>query len=307
VPIDVVIPAHNAAGCIAQAVASALRQAHVGRVIVVADACTDDTAQRARQVGADVVVERAFGSAAKSRNHGMALAQSTWVALLDADDAYLDGWLAAVADVADDVTPQTAAVFGGAIFNDKDGTEVPSASLPADGDVYVDLLTRSFFTTSATVFRKAAFEEAGGFDTSVDGAVLEDFELLTRLLAVHHAAFVRRHLVRYDKSDGSATRDPRHFSALRERGITIVDDALARRPLSPEDADLAYAQVHRMSAERFLAAHFVDNARRDLRAALQHAPQDGRLWAMALLSLLRPDERATLLRWRRQWRERAMR
>lgn len=45
--VDVVIPAHDEAGTVADVIGACQRAPSVGRVIVVADACTDDTARQA--------------------------------------------------------------------------------------------------------------------------------------------------------------------------------------------------------------------------------------------------------------------
>src|SRR5690606_10745307 len=90
--VDVVIPAHDEAGIIADAVRSALAQSRPpARVIVVADSCTDDTADVARGAGADVI-EVSAGSPAGARNAGITAAGAELVAFLDADDLWRPTW-----------------------------------------------------------------------------------------------------------------------------------------------------------------------------------------------------------------------
>ncbi|RKE18826.1 glycosyltransferase family 2 protein [Streptomyces sp. TLI_171] len=83
--VTVLIPAHDEADFIADAVESALAQTvRPVRVLVVADACTDDTAGIARRCGADVLEVH---QESKPRSLNLALAEVTteYVALLDAD------------------------------------------------------------------------------------------------------------------------------------------------------------------------------------------------------------------------------
>lgn len=100
--VSVIIPAFNAAGCLARAVASALAQEGLDgpvQVVIVDDASTDATAAEiARLVAAHPQVEghanpRNLGPA-DTRNRAIAAARAPWVAVLDADDAFEPGRLA---------------------------------------------------------------------------------------------------------------------------------------------------------------------------------------------------------------------
>ena len=138
-PIDVVIPAHNAAPCVARAVRSALAQEHVGRVIVVADACTDDTEHVAREAGADVVIPADEHSAGVSRNIGVKAATSKWVAFLDADDHYCPHWLQDVhTALQGPVGNDVMFVLGRPVFRHPDGTVVLGPRAPHGGLPPVD-------------------------------------------------------------------------------------------------------------------------------------------------------------------------
>jgi succinoglycan biosynthesis protein ExoO len=99
-PIDVsvVIAAYNAAATVGAAVESALRQEGVAvEVIVVDDASQDTTVEAVRAVRDErvrlLVLEHNGGPGA-ARNAGFAASRGAWVAVLDADDAFLPGRLA---------------------------------------------------------------------------------------------------------------------------------------------------------------------------------------------------------------------
>ncbi|MEE1787718.1 glycosyltransferase family 2 protein [Streptomyces sp. SP17BM10] len=83
--LTVLIPAHNEADFIADAVRSAFGQTVAPRtVLVIADSCTDDTVAIARRCGADVLeVDRR--SKPESLNLALAEVATEFVALLDAD------------------------------------------------------------------------------------------------------------------------------------------------------------------------------------------------------------------------------
>lgn len=105
VTLDVVVPAHNEAVVIGDLLDSLWRQegpARIGRVLVVADHCSDDTAAVARRAGAEVL-ERDGGGAGKppSLREGVALLagrpdRGDAVVLLDADCTCNPGFASAV-------------------------------------------------------------------------------------------------------------------------------------------------------------------------------------------------------------------
>jgi glycosyltransferase involved in cell wall biosynthesis len=87
-PVSVVIPAYDAGRFVAKAVATALAQTRAPlEVLVVDDGSRDDTAAVARAAGATVLSQRNAGPGA-ARNAGVRAAQGSWIAFLDADDAW---------------------------------------------------------------------------------------------------------------------------------------------------------------------------------------------------------------------------
>lgn len=86
---SVIIPAHNEEACISKALESIKQQSFTDyEVIVVCDACLDQTAEIARSYGAKVIRIYAHSSGA-ARNTGLDEAQGEWVLFCDADDWYL--------------------------------------------------------------------------------------------------------------------------------------------------------------------------------------------------------------------------
>jgi len=86
--VSFVIPVHNGAAYLPQAIDSALQQTEPpSEVIVVDDGSTDLSADLAEAFGPPVrCVRRAHAGQAAARNHGVALARGEFVAFLDADD-----------------------------------------------------------------------------------------------------------------------------------------------------------------------------------------------------------------------------
>ena len=96
--VTVVIPAFNAEAFIVRSIISALRQPEVSSVIVVDDNSSDGTIAAAKSSddssGRLMVVQQAENKGPGSaRNRGYDLSSTSWVALLDADDYFMDGRL----------------------------------------------------------------------------------------------------------------------------------------------------------------------------------------------------------------------
>jgi glycosyltransferase involved in cell wall biosynthesis len=106
--VSVVIPAYNAEQSLAETVASAQRQSLADiEILIVDDASRDGTLALARRIAAQdprvkVIAQGENRGPAGARNLGLAQATGTWIALLDADDAFEPGRLAALAGAARD-------------------------------------------------------------------------------------------------------------------------------------------------------------------------------------------------------------
>lgn len=107
--VSVLIPAYQAEATLERAVLSALQQTVADvEVLVLDDGSTDRTRQVAERLAAQDARVRVLPSSANvgvaaTRNRGLDAAQGTWVALLDADDAWLPGRLERLLAASGDV------------------------------------------------------------------------------------------------------------------------------------------------------------------------------------------------------------
>lgn len=86
---SIIIPAHNAAGYIRKALDSVACQTFKDyELIVVCDACDDNTAEIAREY-TDKVIEEAYHSDGPSRQRGLDAAAGDWILFMDDDDWWL--------------------------------------------------------------------------------------------------------------------------------------------------------------------------------------------------------------------------
>lgn len=86
---SVIIPSHNGADTITMALKSVLCQTYDNyELIVVCDACTDNTEEIARQYGATVILSDAHREG-PARNAGIVAAKGKWILFLDDDDYFI--------------------------------------------------------------------------------------------------------------------------------------------------------------------------------------------------------------------------
>ena len=104
IDVSVIIATYNVETYVARAIASALTQTGVSLEVIVVDDCSTDRTWETVSVIDDPRVHALQlpenGGPGVARNAGMALARGDWVAILDADDAFLPGRLRRLLDRA---------------------------------------------------------------------------------------------------------------------------------------------------------------------------------------------------------------
>jgi glycosyltransferase involved in cell wall biosynthesis len=166
--VTIVIPTHNYACYVGQAIGSGLDQGYRPiEIVVVDDGSTDQTPALLRGFEAKIRSVRLDGrGVSAARNAGLAQARGEYVVLLDADDLLLPGGVASqVALFAQ--RPDVDAVAGGWYACDVElGTVTRVRSSLKDGDVLSQLLRLNIVATpSAMMLRREALEAIGGFDS----------------------------------------------------------------------------------------------------------------------------------------------
>lgn len=187
--ISVITPCYNASASLAKTIESVLAQTMTDyEMVLLDDGSTDDTAEiiasyhdpRLRYV----YQENAGPSAA--RNHAVALARGEYIAFLDSDDIALPHRLASQAALLD-AHPEITVVGSGYTWIDENDQPIhwrhSWESRPDIGELRTWLFDCPF-VPSATMLRRAAYEEAGGFDRDLHGG--EDWNFWMRLYLGGH-------------------------------------------------------------------------------------------------------------------------
>ena len=190
--VAIVIPTLNRAPLLVGAIESALECKPAPEEIIVVDCgSTDDTRAVVRSFGDRVaLLERQLPNAASARNAGFMSSRSPYVGFLDSDDLALPGKTGGLAAVLDGM-PEAGLVHGAmGLIHGVDETDVGGSV--QDGDTgweardrrtrYSDLAVFCSMYTSATLMKRSAFEEIGGYDESLDA--YEDWDLYLRLSLV---------------------------------------------------------------------------------------------------------------------------
>ena len=106
-----VVPTHNRASLLKRHLAALGNQSYPRECvewIIICDGCIDDSAQVAREAGADQVIEQQGSGPAAARNAGLAAARAPIVLFLDDDIIPTPGWVQALVD---DFGPNDAMVL----------------------------------------------------------------------------------------------------------------------------------------------------------------------------------------------------
>jgi glycosyltransferase involved in cell wall biosynthesis len=179
--VSVIIPTHNRAALVAEAVASVMTQTFRDfEILVVDDGSTDATPQvLAPLEGVKVLHHACRRGVAAARNLGAAAAQGEWLAFLDSDDLWLPEKLARqmayLEERPDLLLCQTDETWM------RHGVRVnkPLSHRKMAGRIFLPSLQRCLVSPSTVVLQRQLLTNHGGFDEDLPAA--EDYDLWLRL------------------------------------------------------------------------------------------------------------------------------
>ncbi len=216
--VDVIVPAFNAAKTLPFALESVIAQAfHDWRILLVDDGSTDNTAQVVApfldRLGPRIqYIRQENRGLPAARNTAIRAATAEFLALLDADDAWMPCRLAESVKTLRE-RPRASLAYGGVTCIDAEGR--PGKTFVgrrrgAEGRIAPRIYMRKIDLPCPTItFRRSCLDEVGNFDETMRAT--EDRDLWLRIALRHEVAFVPRVLAYYRVSPGSMTADPQRM------------------------------------------------------------------------------------------------
>ena len=191
--VAVIIPAYNAANFIERAIRSALQQSETAEVIVVDDVSTDETCAVVQALATgdprvELLRRTENGGPSAARNDAIDAASSDWIAILDADDAYVPGRLAPLLQLAREQSADMVAdnlVY----FDVKADEPLGPVMAPAIGVQHITLdhvfrstpdSGRDYVTLKPMFRREFLLDHSLKYDETIRNG--EDFDLAVRCL-----------------------------------------------------------------------------------------------------------------------------
>jgi len=294
--ISAIIPSHNCAAFVGEAIRSVLSQSRqVHELIVIDDGSTDDTASVVRRFGEALIYIRTDNQGvAAARNAGLTRATGDCVAFLDADDAWYPRKLELQTRVLEahppvqavcsdfDLVDHTGALVQERFVKDKyrvfrahgvDWPDVFPERLTVTGgggevdvffgDAFPVLFRGNFVNTSSMLIRRAAIDAAGRFTAT--RLTQEDYELWLKLALRGPMAYVDGPLLFFRRRPDQLTRVGRNTRIAQDVADVVMDIAEpARQRLGEREVARRVSEVLRRLASAHLGSRQPIAARRVL-------------------------------------------
>jgi cellulose synthase/poly-beta-1,6-N-acetylglucosamine synthase-like glycosyltransferase len=260
--ISVVIPAYNAQSFLSRAIESALSQRlPPAEILVIDDGSTDQTLEAASAFGDRVkAFRKTNGGPASARNFGIQQAKGAWIALLDADDAWVPEKLEEQVKLIDSRVGLIHAKARGRVNSIETET------------TFADLWERNRILNSSVLLRRDAYVQIGGFDEDPALIGVEDYNFWLRLAASGwKICGSSKELCLYTPAPDSLSRQVLRFATAElmnarklSRLLSLTHDELCRKELSILDQyGLELLHIRDLSHAR---EYFLQGLRRQLGA-----------------------------------------
>lgn len=232
--VSVVIPCHNYAHFLNEAIESVLRQEYRPfEIVVVDDGSTDQTPRVTASYPSVRYCYQPNAGLAAARNKGISESRGGYILFLDADDRLCAGALASAVSVMSE-NPCCGFVYGDFRAIDINGANFEAFKRPLQHrDDYLGLFEGNHIAMCATVlYPRHVLEQVGGFRTELRAA--EDYDLNFRIARLFP---YKRHgavMAEYRRHDGNMTVDVALMlrstvSVVRAQREHVVAEASQRR------------------------------------------------------------------------------
>lgn len=252
------------------------------RVLAVNDGSTDGSAAVLERLADELptfdFVSTENGGVAKARNHGTELAETDYVAYLDADDlwhpAKIERQVAALVRLGED--PEWGAAYTlYRVIDRHDRTIKSGPAHDARGRMFDShLVNNQVGNGSSILVRRDAALEVGGFDPSYAARGIggcEDFDFQLRLLRRYKMEVVREYLVGYRQHAGAMSLNRR---AMAGSYLAVIDSFVDDPAISPELRAAALTSAQSYAWHRLIRSGEVKSGLRAYVSFLRSQPAD---------------------------------
>ena len=243
-PVSVIIPTHNRAGFLAQAIDSVLAQTYANfELIVVDDGSTDETPSLLASYGRGLISLRQENRGpAAARNAGIRAARYPLLAFLDSDDRFVKNKLA-LQVAAMEAQPELLISHTQEIwFRNGQHLNQKKRHAKAGGDIFARSLELCVVGMSTVMARRELFDLVGLFDESFP--CCEDYELWLRASCRHPFLLVDEPLT--VKHGGRPDQvSVRYQTGMDRFRIQALEKLLSSSPLSSDQTRLAREELIR--------------------------------------------------------------
>lgn len=213
--VSIVMPVYNAGKTVESATRSLLAQTFERlEIIVVDDGSVDESRQALERIRDPriVLIRQEHQGIVPALNKGCARARGTYIARLDADDIAHEGRIASQTAYMDE-HPEVGLLGTWATFENEERSLGVFAPPSSDRALRRYLLWDNPFVHSTVMFRREAFENAGGYRARMN----EDYRLWVRIARSWKIAVLPEVGVIHRIRGTSLSRQVRRIDALRGR------------------------------------------------------------------------------------------
>ncbi len=201
--ISVIIPLYNKCGSIARAIASVTAQSPAPHeIIVVDDGSTDGSGEIVERLAADnpsiKLIRQENRGVSAARNRAIEVAEGEFVALLDGDDAWCEGYLAEICRLIESYPDCGAYATSFYIINGEEQVVADTPKVEGIVDFFVEAQRHYVLIPSATTLNRALALQLGAFPEGM--RMGEDQYLWTKLARVAKVCYSPAPLACYSRS-----------------------------------------------------------------------------------------------------------
>ncbi len=241
--VSVVIPTHNRAAWVGEAIGSVLAQTYECTELIVADDGSEDhTAEVVRAFGTSVTyLKQKHAGVSAARNRGVAVSQGTFVAFLDSDDLWQPHKVAVQMALLQQ-QPWVQACYTDEIWI-RHGVRVNPKQIHQKhaGWIFFESLPRCIISPSSILLRRALWERLGGFDERLTAC--EDYDLWLRLTVQAPVSLVSERLI--VKRGGHADQLSRRTPVLDRYRIIALEKILRMALTVPQRRAVLSYLIHK--------------------------------------------------------------